>query len=173
MKGWTVNRRALLVCVCVVALVSSGITQQSAPAPAGAEIDAIVRQILEERLAAGDIPDIGLLGNAKRIAIRSDLPKSRLLLGPRAVPERQGYEFRLISTAEATAEADRTKTSVHFISVDRLEKSADTVSLWLGTDFVLPSDSKNVKTCCCESLVKYQRTNGSWAFAGWGAGVCR
>jgi hypothetical protein len=48
------------VCVCVVALVSSAIAQQSAPA--GAEIDAIVRQILEERLAAGDIPTLASLG---------------------------------------------------------------------------------------------------------------
>jgi hypothetical protein len=134
----------------------------------------LVRQVLEDRLAAGDIPDIGLLRGAKRIAIRSNLPISRLTLGAGALPVRDGYEFRLITTTEAQAEADRTKTNTYFLAVDRVEISGDRATMWIGADLVTPSDPKIVKMCCCERSVGYRRVENRWVFEGWGnAGACR
>jgi len=167
----------LIIAAAELSVAPKGLTGVQAAnaqsSPAGPEVEAIVREVLQDRLAAGDIPDIGLLQGGRRIAIRSELPRSRLILGAGALPERQGYEFRLISSAEASAEAERTKASVYFITVDRFERSADTVSMWIGTDFVAPADPKMVKMCCCESQVRYRRIAGTWTFASWGEGVCR
>lgn len=154
--------------------VGSPTLAQSLPSrQAGPEVDVLVRQVLEERLVAGDIPDIGLLRGAKRIAIRSELPKSQLVLGEAALPQRDGYEFRLISTSEATAEAERTKAWVYFIAVDRLERSQETVTMWLGTDFIAPAEPRIMKTCCCERSVQYRRVQDRWAFVSWSVGICR
>ena len=141
--------------------------------PAGAEIDALVRQVLEERLVAGDIPDIRLLGGAKHLAIRSDLSLSRLTLGEGALPRREGYEFRLLSEAEAIAEAERVRALVYFIAVDRFEWSGDTATMSLGVDFVAPADPVIVKMCCCERRAQYRRIQNRWVFVQWRPGSCR
>ena len=141
--------------------------------PADAAVDALVKQVLEERLADGDIPDIGLLDGAKRITIRADLPSSRLILSSEALPRRPGYEFRLVSTDEAVAEAERTKTRVFFITIDRFETLGERATMWIGTDFVLPSEPTVLKMCCCEGEVHYRRTSNGWEFARWGEQICR
>jgi hypothetical protein len=89
------------------------------------------------------------------------------------LPQRDGYEFRLISTSEATAEAERTKAWVSFIAVDRLERSQETVTMWLGTDFIAPAEPRIMKTCCCERSVQYRRVQDRWAFVSWSVGICR
>ncbi len=81
-----------------------------AQAAAARDINALIRQVLADRIPAKDIPDFGLLRGAKRIAVRSDLV--RFALGQDAMPALEGYEFRLISAAETQAEAERTQTSV-------------------------------------------------------------
>ena len=119
-----------------------------AQAAAARDINALVRQVLIDRIPAKDIP--GLVGDAKRIAIRSD--RVRLPLGQDALPALQGYELRLISTEEAQAEAERTQTIIHFIAIERLQIQGNTASLSIGVDFTMPRDPKRVKMCCC-SLV--------------------
>ncbi len=98
-------------------------TNPSSQIQAADEVDALVRQVLADRIAAKDIPDFGLLLGAKRIAVRSD-GIGGLALGKDALPALEGYDLRLISTGEAEAEAERTQTLVHFI--------ASTVSNWTG-----------------------------------------
>ena len=85
-----------------------------AQAAAARDINALVRQVLIDWIPAKDIP--GLVGDAKRIAIRSD--RVRLPLGQDALPALQGYELRLISTEEAQAEAERTQT-IHSLHCHR------------------------------------------------------
>ena len=64
-----------------------------AQAAAARDINALVRQVLTDRIPAKDIPGLG--GDAKRIAVRSD--RVRLPLGQDALPELEGYELRLVS----------------------------------------------------------------------------
>jgi len=45
--------------------------------------------------------------------------------------------------------------------------------MWIGTDFVVPSEPSVLKMCCCEGQVHYRRTSDGWEFARWGEQICR
>lgn len=136
-----------------------------AQAAAARDINTLIRQVLADRIPAKDIPDYGLLRGAKRITVRSDFV--RFSLGQDALPALEGYELRLISTAEAPAEAERTQTNVYFIAIENLQIGADTAGLWIGVDFAMPSDPKQVKMCCCSRSLEYRRVGDRWVFLRW------
>jgi hypothetical protein len=139
--------------------------QQSAPARAEAAIEELVRHALEGRFGARDIPDLPLLGkDSKRVAVRSDMRSPAVVLGPAALPAREGYEFFLVSEAEAQKEADRTGAFVHFIDVNGARIAGDTATIWLGVDFVFPRDKKLIKMCCCRGQAIFHREAGRWTF---------
>jgi hypothetical protein len=161
----------VLVAAAVLSIVhahTAAVQENSPPSQAHAatpETNALIRQVLADRIPAKDIPDYGLLRGAKRIAVRSDLV--RVYLGQDALPVLEGYELRLISTADAQAEADRTQALVHFIAIDNLQIAGDTAGLWIGVDFTMPSDSKGVKMCCCSRSLEYRRVDDRWVFVRW------
>ena len=114
---WRVMELALRVLIAAALLSgvharAAAVQENSPPSqaqePPLAEINALIRQVLANRIPAKDIPGQNLLQGAKRIAIRSD--RVRLPLGQEALPALEGYELRLISTEEAQAEAERTRT---------------------------------------------------------------
>ncbi len=166
---------ALLDLVYGRALAEHGINPSSQAQQAiASEVDALVRQVLADRIAAKDIPDFNLLRGAKRIAVRSDRIGLPLALGKGALPALEGYELRPISTEEAQAEAERTQTHVHFIAIENLQIGGDTASLWIGVDFSMPSDPKLIKMCCCSRSLEYRRVEDRWVFVRWGDGArCR
>jgi len=139
---------------------------------ATAEIEALVRQSLEDRLAAQNLPDLGLLGDSTRIAVREELRVARLRLSQSALPTREGYEFHLISVPDAQSEAERTQTSIYFITVDRPTITGDTATIWLGVDFVFPQNPNIVKVCCCVGEAHFRRVENRWKFVKWGVGGC-
>jgi hypothetical protein len=142
--------------------------QENSPpsqATAARDINALVRQVLTDRIPAKDIPGDNLLQGAKRIAIRSD--RVRLHLGEEALPALEGYGLRLISTEEAQAEAERTQSIIHLIAIGRLQIQGNTASLSIGVDFTMPSDPKRVKMCCCSRWLEYRRIDDRWVFAHW------
>ena len=132
------------------------------------DVNAVIREVLADRIAAKDIPDFGLLSGAKRIAVRSDGVGLPLALEKDALPVLEGYELRLISSEEAQAEAERTGTNVHFIVVDRFRSFGDTASLWIGVDFAMAPNPDAVKLCCCSRSLTYRRVNDRWVFVRWG-----
>jgi hypothetical protein len=147
-------------------------TNPSSQIQAADEVDALVRQVLADRIAAKDIPDFGLLLGAKRIAVRSD-GIGGLALGKDALPALEGYDLRLISTGEAQAEAERTQTLVHFIAIDGFQIGRDIAGLWIGVDFTMPTKPGIVKMCCCSRSLEYRRVEDRWVFVRWGdAGRC-
>jgi hypothetical protein len=169
--------RLVLSSVVAAALQAQGNAgRQASPAgtlkPASAEIEAFVRQALEDRLAAGDLPDIGLLGRSTRLAIQRELPRSGLTIGPSALPERAGYEFELITATEAQSEASRTKRTIPFITVDEPIIMGDTATIWLGADLASPDDPTLVKMCCCEGKALFKRTGDRWTFVKWDTLQC-
>lgn len=165
-------RRALIVAVLLAlahayTLAKQG-TDSSSKAQGNADdVNAVIHQVLADRITARDIPDFGLLSGAKRIAVRSGAGLS-LALGKDALPVIEGYELRLISSEEAQAEAERTGTNVHFIVVDRFRSFGDTVSLWIGVDFAMAPNPDAVKLCCCSRSLTYRRANDRWVFVRWG-----
>lgn len=160
---------ALLNMVHPRAMAVQGPTPSSQAHATAGEVDALIRQVLADRIAAKDIPDFGLLRGATRIAVRSD--RVRLPLGKAALPALEGYELRLISTEEAQAEAERTQTIVHFIAIENLQIGGDTAGLWIGVDFTMPPDPKLVKMCCCSRSLEYRRVEDRWVFVRWGDGA--
>src|SRR5262245_55357922 len=140
--------------------------------PATGEVDALIRQVLADRIVAKDIPDFGLLGGAKRIAVQSDVVGLPLPLGKDALPVLEGYELRLISTGEAQAEAERTNANVHFIAIQNPKIFGNRESIdWSGLRDGSESDS--IKMCCCSRSLEYRLAEGHWVFVRWhNDGIC-
>lgn len=165
--------RAFLV---TVALLAAGF-QQPTPAPAelpvaDEAIQLFVRAALEDRFAAKNLPDIGLLREQTRIAIREEMPAARLRLDQRALPHVHGLDFYLIAEATAQAQADRTKNNVTFVIVERPVITGDEASVLLGVDIVIPPNPKGAKLCCCDGEAQFRRVNGHWTFVKWGLTRC-
>lgn len=139
---------------------------------ASAEINALVKQALEDLLARQGLPDGNLLSGATRIAIREEMPRAAMRLGTEAVPERAGNQFYLLSRAAAQAEADRSKVNVHFITVDSPEITPDGAMIWIGVGLVAPSEPKVIILCCCTGHGQFQRSDGRWKFVKWAGMVC-
>ncbi len=145
---------------------------QSPERMASAEIDALVKQAVEDRFTARDLPDGNLLGKATRIAIREEMPEAGLKLSRAALPQRDGFSFVLISGAAAQAEADRSGRPVYFIAVDQPSITGDTATISLGVDVVSPREPKTISMCCCTGHGQFRRTGGRWAFVKWAQMIC-
>jgi hypothetical protein len=172
--------RRLLLIAAAVALVGLSAWRgeghefqpQALERTAGAEIDLLVKQAVEDRFGAKDLPDGNLLGKATRIAIREEMPDARLRLSRGALPQRAGYEFVLLSEVAAQAEADRAGREVYFITVDRPSITQDTATISIGVDVVSPREPKSIKMCCCNGVGQFQRAGGRWTFVKWAQMIC-
>ena len=158
--------RGLLILVVALSLVRP----QANTAPS-AEIESLIKQALEDRLAENDIPDGILLGRT-RIAILQVMPRTGQTLTNRALPQRAGTEFYLLSSRDAQAEADRTGKNVPYIFVDQPAIDGDSGSLSIGVDFVMPRDKKQVKLCCCTGFGQFKKVAGKWTLLKWARMVC-
>ena len=136
------------------------------------DIELLVKQSVEDRFDAKDLPDGNLLGKATRIAIREEMPEAGLKLGRGALPQRDGYAFSLMSNAAAQAQADRAGRPVYFITADRPSITDDTATIALGVDVVSPREPKSIKMCCCTGIGQFQRAEGRWTFVKWAQMIC-
>lgn len=93
-------------------------------------------------------------------------------LGVGAPPQREGYEFFLISIGTAQAEADKSRQEVRFITVDRPSITGDAATVSVGVDLVLPREPRVIKLCCCTGYGEFRRTNGRWTFVRWAETIC-
>jgi len=172
------TRMVLIIGASVIAgQALSGSTRQGTQldpniARATSEVHMLVKQSLEDLLLGKRVPDGNLLGNSSRIAIREELPRAKLRLGREALPQRDGYEFYLITEIQAQTEADRTRQAVHYITVDQPSITADSAVLWVGVDVTFPSEPKVVKLCCCTGHGQFKRTEGRWTFVKWSDITC-
>jgi hypothetical protein len=139
---------------------------------ATAEVHLLVKQSLESVLAENKLPDGNLLGSSTRIAIREELRRAKLRLGREALPQREGYEFYLISEAQTQTEADRTSRAVHYITVDQPSITGETATLSVGVDVTFPRVPRVTKLCCCTGHGQFQRIDGRWTFLKWSGMTC-
>ena len=149
-----------------------GVQAQPPELMATPEIEVLVKQAVEDRFGARDLPDRDLLGKATRIAIREEMPEAGLKLSRGALPQRAGYEFFLISEVGAQAEADRIRRAVYFITVDRPSIIEDTATVSLGVDVASPREPKTIKMCCCTGEGQFRRVGGRWTFVKWARTIC-
>jgi hypothetical protein len=163
---------AVLMCPVVAGGQHQGAAGSSPLGPAPADIEALVRQALEDRLAARGLPDGHLFGAATRIPIREEMPRAAMRLEPGALPRRDGYEFYFVSVAAAQAEADRSKQRVHLIIVDSPQIAGDVATISLGVDLLMPSEPDVMILCCCRGNGQFRRKNDQWTFDKWIATVC-
>jgi hypothetical protein len=175
MVGFSVMK-TLLIAVSIIGCAASWSYAlhplQNQLRPAGREIDELVQQALADRFRARDIPDLAMLSDQTRIAVREELPLAGLTLGPAALPKIDGYEFHLVSASGAQADADRTRRDVPFITVDRAAISGDAATIWIGADVAAPADPAVVKMCCCEGQAEFERRGGRWMFVKWTITKC-
>jgi hypothetical protein len=172
--------KRLLLVVAAVALGGQfarsgdarGVLAQSLERMATPEMEVLVKQAVEDRFGARDLPDGNLLGKATRIEIREEMPDAGLTLSRTALPQRVGYTFFLISEAAAQTEADRVGRAVYFITVDRPSIVEDTATISLGVDVVSPREPKSIKMCCCAGQAQFRRAGDRWSFVKWARMIC-
>ena len=133
-----------------------------------------VRDALQDRLFAGDIPDIQLAGGqtAKLLYVRTDMPVSKMKLTAEALPQLPGVVLKLVSLSEAGELVARTGETVAFVTVDRVHLGDREATVWLGADFVAPERLGVIKMCCCEGEARFIRREGRWVFEKWGLLRC-
>ena len=146
--------------------------QKDAAHAATAEVEDLVRQALDDRFKAGDIPDLDLLEERAHVLVLKEMPRPRLQLSARALPKIAGTEFELIGANEASARAERSRKDVVFLTVNdpRIEGAAAFV--WLGVDLAMPSKAGVVKMCCCTGRAEFRKADGRWVFVKWGGMTC-
>jgi hypothetical protein len=140
--------------------------------PADAALQELVREALADRFVNRDIPDMGLLKDAKSVLVLREMYEAGLTLGPEALPDVPGVSFSLIATEDARERANKTKQNVGYIAVDRPAIAGTTATVWLGGDFEMPSNPNVLKMCCCAGEAHFEKRDGKWRFVKWGAGRC-
>src|SRR5262245_35173680 len=170
-----IGRLAMVVSPAVILsclLVGSARPLVRAQTPTPSEVETFVKQAIEDRFAAKNIPDFNLLDKGPRIAIREEMPFAGKKLTKSALPQREGYEFFLISQADSQAQADASNRHVYFITVDRPAITGDTASISLGVDVTFPSKPAMAKLCCCTGRGEFRRVDGRWTFVKWSEMIC-
>lgn len=140
--------------------------------PAASELELFARRAVEDRLAAGDLPDMELLEDSRRISVRREMPLAGLELGPATRPEVVGLKLDLVSQAALQERADRLGLAVFFIGVDRPVISGDTATIALGVDIAVPTRS-GPYLCCCTGEARFRRAEPGWTFEEWESVWCR
>ena len=163
---------AIAVVVASAARVAAAFSQNDAVRAATSEIEDLVRQALDDRFKAGDIPDLELLQERAHVLVLKEMPRARLQLSARALPTIAGTEFELIGADEASARAERSRKDVVYLTVNdpRIEGAA--AFLWLGVDLAVPSKAGVVKMCCCAGRAEFRRAGDRWVFVKWAAMTC-
>jgi hypothetical protein len=173
----TLLHRSLGLAAVVFLAGQAALGSQAVPVPAelalaSPEIQRFVKQAIEDRFAARDLPDGNLLGTSARVAVREELPRAGLRLGAAALPQRDGYAFYVISQAAAQLEADRKGREVIFITADAPSVTGEVATISLGVDFAAPKDPKRAKLCCCRGEAQFRRNDGRWTFVKWMSTIC-
>lgn len=132
------------------------------------EIETLVREALEDRLDAEDLPEMRSFRASVNIAILDELPRARLKLSPAALPRAvSGHVFSLVTTASAQATADRTGKEFSFLFVDVPSIAGETATILMGRDVTLPREPNATKLCCCSATGEFRRGAGRWTFVRW------
>lgn len=145
---------------------------QTMPLDAPANIQTLVRQAVEDRTAARDIPDWDFSRRPPTLLIRREMSRGRVMLGQDALPQVSGYTFLLRTNAELQTEADQTHTSIMFVIVNSAGITGNTAFVDLGTDIVFPTVPKVIKMCCCVGNGRFNRVESRWVFERWFDIVC-
>jgi hypothetical protein len=158
----------------LVFLTAMTLAAQERPAykPADAAVQEFVREALADRLAKRDIPDVNLLGKARDVLVRREMPGAGLTLAPEALPNLPDLSLSLIAEEVARAQANKTRKNVHYIAVDSPEIRGTTATLWIGVDFEMPEAKGMIKMCCCSAEGHFEKRDGRWHFVKWGDGRC-
>jgi hypothetical protein len=165
---------AAATAVIAASVCASAVDVQVGPiANAPAEIQTLVRQAIEDRIRAGDVPDLDLrFGRNRNLHIRREISRANLLLADDALPHVEGFTFSILTKAELQAESDRLNQSSMFIIVNAAGIQNDTATVELGTDILLPTTSKAGKLCCCIGAGSFKRAVLGWTLDHWGSIVC-
>ena len=139
--------------------------------PAASELEIFARLAVEDRLAAGDIPEMGLLEGSGRIIVRKEMKWAGLEIGAAAQRAGAGAEFDLVREIAIRERVQKTGVAVYFIIADHPEIIGQTASITLGTDVAVPRGS-GPYLCCCAGKARFQRAEQGWTFVEWASEWC-
>jgi hypothetical protein len=139
---------------------------------ASLEVELLVKQSLEDRLLAGDLPDLHLLGNNKRLCIQEIIRSEGIRITENALPQLPGYEFSLTTKDSAQEKANQVGKMIFDIIINRPHITGEWATIWLGVGATLPADSNMVLLCCCKAHGLFQFIDGRWTFVRWMERIC-
>lgn len=138
---------------------------------AASELELFAKHAVEDRLAAGDLPDLGMLEGSRRIIVRREMPWAGLKLGPAARPAVVGFELDLVPQVVIQKRANKMGLAVYYIGVDYPEITGDTAMISLGIDVAVPRGS-GPYLCCCTGKARFSRSELGWTFVEWTSEWC-
>jgi hypothetical protein len=141
-------------------------------AAASPEIEDFVRQALQDRFRAGDIPDMSLLDDRAHVFVLKEMPRAGLLLSTNALPTIDGTMFELIGLGEVKARAERTRQDAVYLAADDPRIDGATGFVRLGTNLTVPAKPDVIQTCCCVGRAEFKKVGSRWIFVKWGAMTC-
>src|SRR5215831_17287221 len=102
--------------IIAVAFLCMTVGQEPAILPVvPTETQSFVRQALQDRLSAGDIPDFGVLRNVRQLVLREEMPRAKQRLSKDVVPEQTSGMISLWSLSEIQAQADASNQDLPFV----------------------------------------------------------
>jgi hypothetical protein len=70
----------------------------------------------------------------------------------------------LISRRDLQAEADRTGSTIRYVSISRPKIAGDCAEVSVGTSLMIPTRSNITPLCCCSTHDLFEKRNGAWVF---------
>jgi hypothetical protein len=164
----------ILARIVFVSLVCLAAAQDPSLLPvAPPSVQSFVQQALQDRLTAGDIPDLHLVQRTQPIRIRAEMPGAKFRLSDAAIPEISGFSLSLVTLSDAQAEADASNHDLMVVFVDSPQIAGNTASIQIGTDVVIHHQAQKVfKTCCCRAMAQFRLEHERWVFAKWMDMIC-
>ena len=154
-------------------VLSCGAANSAPPDGCLSEIETVAAAALRETFSPeGKFPDFGMVSEETPILLRSEVRAPACALSDSGLFGGIREGFMLRSTGQLQADADASRKAQVFVVVQSVNISANSATVRLGVDLLLPRSSTNIKLCCCESEAVLSRIADQWQFSRWGAGVC-
>lgn len=152
-----------LAVAAFILLNATEVSPSQASSRTDGETDRLVKAVLERSFISGEFPDIGLLPRWASIPVVAD---AEGLLSEAALPQLADWKFELRSREELEVAATKSAQNLYYVSVARVRIDGSVATLWVGVNFVEPSDrAPMVRMCCCGAQLKYRKVGERWMYS--------
>ena len=159
--------RLMVIGLIAMLLASSGIARPSRSRRASREVQLFIREAMEGRLAAGDIPDQALLERSAAVLVLHEIPRGARL-GRAVLPRLAHLKTRLVSIADLKKIAEQRGEPQHFLTIRDVVILGDGATISLSVDVLSPASRRGPWLPCSLGTACFTRVgDGRWRFVEW------